>query len=108
MILLLGPFNAQAIKSKCDKEFGCITSISQKDCKKGELLVPGITIDKCCPGCKGGKKFEESCSKSPCAPGLVCVAKKCTYDKCKKVFYLFSRITNLVIIFSHLFVRKSY
>uniref|UniRef100_A0A182K001 Thyroglobulin type-1 domain-containing protein n=1 Tax=Anopheles christyi TaxID=43041 RepID=A0A182K001_9DIPT len=69
----------------CDSSYGCISSIRQEDCAKGEILISGGSLNGCCPGCQGGRMYLAVCNMNipdrRCAPGLKCSGRKCIYDR---------------------------
>uniref|UniRef100_A0A182YD27 Thyroglobulin type-1 domain-containing protein n=1 Tax=Anopheles stephensi TaxID=30069 RepID=A0A182YD27_ANOST len=69
----------------CDSSYGCVSSIRQEDCAKGEILISGGSLNGCCPGCQGGRTYLAVCNMNipdrRCAPGLKCSGRKCIYDR---------------------------
>lgn len=59
----------------------CVSTISQRDCPKGEALVANAGLAGVCPGCKGGLDIRGRCgSDEECAPGLNCLGGRCAID----------------------------
>lgn len=51
--MLIGQFLHVQSKINCAL-VKCSSTITQKDCKAGEILIAGQSQNGCCPGCKGG------------------------------------------------------
>ncbi|XP_049542748.1 uncharacterized protein LOC125955652 [Anopheles darlingi] len=68
----------------CDA-YGCVSTLRQEDCPKGQFLISGGSLNGCCPGCRGGRVYMAVCNDNiperRCAPGLKCGGRKCIYDR---------------------------
>lgn len=89
LVLILNFTQSQALlepKSNLQRSFSseigneqCFSTITQRDCQTGEVLVETQGLAGVCPGCVGGEGYNARCNGA-CAPGLLCPGARCVYD----------------------------
>lgn len=70
-------------QQKCNAAYGCVSTLTQKDCAMNDgFLVLGERAD-CCPTCGTGLAYNSTTcdTETVCAPGLQCSENRCILNK---------------------------